>query len=246
MLKDKCIQWLKEWEKENAQGCNFIVGISGGKDSSIVAALLAETFGRDRVIGVMMPNGSQKDINTAYDLIDYLGIQGFEINIGQPYIKVSYGLISAGIAPSEQAFTNLGPRLRMSVLYAVSQSMNGRVVNTCNLSENYIGWSTRYGDEAGDFSPLGNLTVREVLQLGKELGLPDEFVYKVPEDGLTGKSDEDNFGFTYDELDEYILREAGRVDMLKGISIRPESEEKIKLLHKKSAFKRMPMPVFMY
>ena len=186
-----------------------------------------------------MPNGVQEDIDVAYEVIDYLGIKRCEINIQEPYNcilnSLEYCLGFDGV--SNQTIINIPPRLRMTTLYAVSQSVNGRVVNTCNYSEDYVGYSTLYGDSAGDFSPLGNFTVTEVKSIGRYLGIPDKFIDKVPSDGLCGKSDEDSLGFSYDVLDKYI-REGIVPDM--------EIKELIDKKHKQNLFKMRPMSRFVY
>ncbi|MEG2720661.1 MAG: NAD(+) synthase, partial [Oscillospiraceae bacterium] len=174
------IDWIKEWFEKNGNGCNAVVGISGGKDSSVVAALCTKALGKDRVIGVLMPKGEQHDIDVAKRLVDFLEIRNMTINIKDAYDAVINGLNDCNIEISNQTTFNLPSRIRMSTLYAVSQSVNGRVANTCNLSEDYVGYSTRYGDSVGDFSPLSKLTVDEVKQIGRELSLPNEFVDKVP------------------------------------------------------------------
>ncbi len=229
----KCIQWIRDWFEENGKGCNAVVGISGGKDSSVVAALCVEALGKDRVIGVLMPCGEQADIDMARKLVNHLGIKSYEINIA----NAVNGLLGElkDIQVSEQTRINLPPRIRMSTLYAVSQSMNGRVANTCNLSEDWVGYSTRYGDSVGDFSPLSRLTVTEVKAMGRELNLPMDLVDKVPSDGLTGKTDEDNLGFSYEMLDRYI-REGVCEDDAKRALI----DEK----HRKNLFKLELMPCF--
>ena len=182
LVKDQCVAWIREFFRENGPGCNAVIGISGGKDSSVAAALCVEALGKDRVIGVLMPNGHQADIDAAYQLVNHLGIRHYEINIRQAFDGV-LAAMPQDLPLTEQTKNNLPPRLRMSVVYAVSQSCNGRVVNTCNLSEDWVGYSTRYGDAAGDFSPLSNLTVTEVKQIGHLLGLPGELVEKTPIDG---------------------------------------------------------------
>ena len=200
-VAEDCIQWIRQFFSENGRDCSAIVGISGGKDSSVVAALCAAALGKERVIGVLMPCGEQKDIDMAELLVRHLGIRHYVINI-QAAVE---GLKNSLPFPlSAQTVTNIPPRIRMTTLYAVAQSHNGRVANTCNLSEDYVGYSTRYGDAAGDFSPCANITVTEMKQIGKILGLPDVLVNKVPIDGLCGKTDEENLGFTYAELDKYI------------------------------------------
>ena len=201
------VQWIRDWFEVNGKGCTAVLGISGGKDSSVAAALCVEALGKQRVIGVLMPNGEQKDIDCAKQLVAYLGIPNYTCNIKKSVDGVLETMENAGLEISRQTIVNLPPRIRMATLYAISQSNNGRVVNTCNLSEDWVGYSTRYGDAAGDFSPLGNLTVQEVKAIGRYLNLPENLVEKVPSDGLSGKTDEDNLGFTYAALDRY-LREA--------------------------------------
>ena len=200
-VKNACVQWIRDFFEENGKGCNAVVGISGGKDSSIVAALCVEALGRDRVIGVLMPCGEQHDIDMAYLLVNHLGIKHYVINIKDAVEGIKAQL---PFEPTAQTLTNIPPRVRMTVLYAVGQSHNGRVANTCNLSEDWVGYATRYGDAAGDFSPCSHMTVQEMKQIGRVLGLPEVLIEKVPIDGLCGKTDEDNLGFTYAELDRYI------------------------------------------
>ena len=231
-IKDECVQWIRGFFEENGKGCSAVIGISGGKDSSVVAALCVEALGRDRVIGVLMPNGEQADIDMAKLLVEHLGIKHYIINI-----KDAVDGITAAIPfeLSDQSRINLPPRIRMSTLYAVSQSHNGRVANTCNLSEDWVGYSTRYGDSVGDFSPCSHLTVDEVKQIGRLLGLPAVLVDKVPSDGLCGQSDEDKLGFTYAELDRYIRE---------GVIENPVSKERIDRLHRINLFKLQLMPAF--
>ncbi|MBR1723947.1 MAG: NAD(+) synthase, partial [Ruminococcus sp.] len=190
-VKNECVQWIRDFFEENGRDCNAIVGISGGKDSSIVAALCVEALGKERVIGVLMPCGEQHDIDMAQLLVSHLGIESITVNIKDAVEGLKASL---PFELSAQTVTNIPPRIRMTTLYAVAQSHNGRVANTCNLSEDWVGYSTRYGDAAGDFSPLSRLTVQEVKAVGRELGLPAVLVDKVPIDGLCGKTDEDNLG----------------------------------------------------
>lgn len=235
-VKDKCVAWIRDFFEKNGKGCNCIIGISGGKDSSVVAALCVEALGKERVIGVLMPNGEQSDIDMAEKIVKFLGITGITVNI-KPIVQT----VMQGVQPvlpeglSAQAAVNLPARIRMSVLYAISQSNNGRVANTCNLSEDWVGYSTRYGDSVGDFSPLSELTVTEVRLIGKAAGLPSEFIDKVPSDGLCGKSDEDNLGFSYEVLDRYI-----RTGAIEDAAVK----EKIDKLHEKNLFKLQLMPKF--
>ncbi len=229
------IDWIRNWFEENGKSCNAIIGISGGKDSSIVAALCAEALGKDRVIGVLMPNGTQSDISDSEQLVNFLGIKSYVCNIKDACDGVIASLCDCGLELSEQARINLPPRIRMSTLYAVSQTLNGRVANTCNLSEDYVGYSTRYGDSAGDFSPLGKLTVAEVKQIGAYLGLPTNLVEKIPSDGLSGMGDEDKLGFTYATLDKYIRT---------GVCEDENTKQRIDRLNLINEFKLKVIPAF--
>ena len=227
-----CVEWIREFFDKNGKGCNAIVGISGGKDSSVAAALCVEALGKDRVIGVLMPCGKQHDIDMAYMLVNHLGIKHYEINIESAVNGLKE---SMPFELSEQSVTNLPPRVRMATLYAVAQSHNCRVANTCNLSEDWVGYATRYGDAAGDFSPLSQLTVQEVKEIGAYLGLPDVLVNKTPIDGLCGKTDEENLGFTYAVLDKYIRE---------GVIEDEETKKLIDTKHKNNLFKLQLMPSF--
>ncbi len=232
-VTNEVIDWIKNWFEENGRGCNAVLGISGGKDSSIVAALCVKALGKNRVYGVLMPNGVQSDIDDALKLVNHLGIKYYICNIKESYDAAIKALIDSGIEISEQTKINLAPRLRMTTVYAFSQSLGGRVANTCNLSEDWVGYSTRYGDAAGDFSPLAGLTVQEVKQIGKFLGLPIDLVDKIPSDGLCGSTDEDKLGFTYAVLDKYIRT---------GICEDEKTKQRIDYLNKLNAFKLKPIP----
>lgn len=231
-VKDDCVLWIRDFFEKNGPGCNAVLGISGGKDSSVVAALCVEALGKERVIGVLMPNGEQHDIDMAELLVEHLGIEHYVVNIKDAVEGVKNAV---PFELSAQSVQNLPPRIRMSTVYAVSQSRNGRVANTCNLSEDWVGYSTRYGDSVGDFSPISHLTVQEVKAVGRELGLPDVLVEKPPIDGLCGKTDEDNLGFTYAVLDRYIR--TGEIDD-------PETKKLIDRKHKANLFKLQLMPQF--
>lgn len=203
-VHNEIIQWTKDWFKKNGENSIAVIGISGGKDSTVCAAVLAEALGKDRVLGVMMPNGIQSDIDDAEKACSILGIRKTVVNIGQAYANL-YDAINIGKSLNDPAFTTNTPaRLRMTTLYGIAAVLNGRVCNTCNESENYCGYSTKYGDNCGDFSLLENLTVTEVKALGDYMGLPKSLVHKTPSDGMSGMSDEDKLGFSYDDLDSYI------------------------------------------
>ena len=234
-VTEACVQWVRDWFEENGRGCRAVVGISGGKDSSVTAAVCVKALGADRVLGVLMPCGEQGDIQFSLDLCEHLGIEYRIVNI-RPAVE---GVLNAlGDMPvSEQTRVNLPPRIRMTTLYAVSQSNNGRVANTCNLSEDWVGYSTRYGDSVGDFSPLSHLTVQEVKAVGRYLGLPEHLVEKPPIDGLCGRTDEDNLGFTYKTLDAYIRD---------GVEPDPETKANIDRRHRLNLFKLELMPAFPY
>lgn len=243
-VKNDCVQWIRDWFEENGPGCNAVIGISGGKDSTVVAALCVEALGKDRVIGVLMPNYYQSDLRDAEAVVKHLDIRSCITDIRDIYNKFIDAVIwSTGSITrentgySEQTKINLPPRIRMTLLYAISQSMNGRVANTCNLSEDYVGYSTRWGDSVGDFSPLANLTSEEVVAIGDACGLPYELTHKTPSDGLCGKTDEDNFGFTYEALNKYI-----RTGICEDKIIKAKIDEK----HQKNLFKLQPIPSFPY
>lgn len=229
------VSWIQKWFDENGPDCNAIVGISGGKDSAVVAALCCEALGKDRVIGIKMPNGNQKDIEDANKVINYLGIRSYEVNIGNICNTIIAEVENNLPKASEQTVINVPPRVRMTILYAFAQSLNGRVANTCNASETFVGYETLYGDAAGDFAPLKNLTYVEVVGLGSVLGLPADIVYKTPADGLTNKSDEENLGVSYYEIDAIV---SGIIDRVEDCQIAQEALDKINKLNAKSQFKR--------
>ena len=244
-VKNDCVQWIRDWFGENGKGCNAVIGISGGKDSSVVAALCVEALGKDRVIGVTIPNIVQtdskvlnEDMNDVTTLVNHLGIKLITLPLSVVYCNIIANLetqLNDYKAVSEQTRVNLSPRLRMAMLYAVSQSVNGRVANTCNLSEDYVGYSTRWGDSVGDFGPLANLTTDEVIAIGDVCGLPYELTHKTPSDGLCGKTDEDNLGFTYEVLNKYILT---------GVCEDETIKTKIDNKHQENLFKLQPIPSF--
>lgn len=233
-VKNECVQWIRDFFENNGKDCKAVVGISGGKDSSIAAALCVEALGKDRVVGVLMPQGEQHDIDKAFQLVNHLGIKHYVVNI-KDAVDGIVSQFPADLTPTPQTLQNIPPRIRMSTLYAISQSVNGRVCNTCNLSEDWVGYSTRYGDSVGDFSPMSFLTVTEVKEIGHLLGVPKELVEKTPIDGLCGKTDEDNLGFTYAELDKYIR--TGEIEDA-------EKKARIDRLHRINLFKLQLMPSF--
>ena len=224
------INWIKDWFEENGKDSHAVIGISGGKDSTVVAALCVKALGKDRVIGVMMPNGVQKDISDSIHVCEFLDIENYTINIADAVNDEIRNIEKSGLKPSKQMLTNLPARIRMATLYAVAQSegIKGRVSNNCNRSENYVSYETKFGDGAGDFAPIANLTVREILAIGDYLGLPKELIHKTPIDGLNTNedgsyvTDEQSMGFTYNELDDYLLE---------GIKPDKEKLNKIEKMH---------------
>ena len=236
-LAEQCVAWIKNWFSENGPESPAVIGISGGKDSSVVAALCAAALGKDRVFGVLMPDGVQPDIDVSKELVNFLGIPYAEVNVGNAVGAVKKAVCDAGMEPTSRMAINIPPRIRMTTLYAVSQCMDGRVSNNGNRSEKYVGYSTLYGDAAGDFAPLANFTASEVVEVGKSIGLPDMFVYKPPSDGLSGRTDEESFNFTYEQLDTYIL--TGHCDDEAAL-------KRIESRHTANLFKLKPMPEFVF
>ena len=210
--KNNMINWIRDWFSKNGNDQTIaVLGISGGKDSTICAALLTEALGKERVLGVLMPNSVQSDIDDSKALVKHLGIKSVIINIGTTFNSLTNEIqekLNENDFDSElsaQYKTNTPSRLRMVTLYVVGAILgNTRICNTGNLSEAMIGYTTLYGDFAGDFALINKLTKSEVVQIGDELDLPKYLVHKAPGDGMSGKTDEDNIGFTYDELDAYI------------------------------------------
>jgi NAD+ synthase len=233
--RDGLVQWIQNYFAENGEKCPAVVGISGGKDSSTVAALCALALGRDRVVGVLMPQGVQYDIQVSRELVEHLGIKHYTINIKSSVDSLVESIKEGGLTVNRQASINTPARIRMASLYAVAAIVDGRVANTCNLSEDWVGYATKYGDGAGDFSPLSHLTVTEVKAIAREMALPLQFVEKVPEDGLSGLSDEENLGFTYAVLDRYIRE---------GICEDTALKEKIDKLHQLNLHKLKLMPSY--
>lgn len=244
-IHDDIVKWIKEsWFGSNPT-MPVIVGISGGKDSTVCAALLAEALGANRVIGVMMPNGVQKDIDDSRKVIKLLKIKSMTVDISGAYkalsdaIDVNFGeedgvSLETNTQDTPLYTTNTPARLRMATLYGIAAVFGGVVCNTCNLSEDWIGYSTKWGDAVGDFSLLNRLTKTEVVALGDAMGLPKELIHKVPSDGMCGKSDEDNLGFSYDELDAYIRSQPAYnifSDYDSNPTLRPEVVTKIVKMH---------------
>ena len=246
-ITEEVVAWIQKWISENGNdSTKVVIGVSGGKDSSVTSALMVKALGKDRVIGVMMPNGEQKDISDSQTLVSHLGIKNFTVNIAQAYEGLQSAFAAAGVIETDEnsmfdvnhvklmndSFspvfrTNTPARLRMTTLYGIgAQIGNCRVVNTCNLSEDLVGYSTFYGDAAGDFAPINKLTTEEVVAIGDYLGLPSSLTHKAPSDGMCGKTDEDNLGFTYHEVNELARK-----------NIKGENADKIIAKYKANLFK---------
>ena len=202
-------EWIKNYFAKNGPNSKAVIGISGGKDSTVAAALCVKALGKDRVIGVLMPQDVQHDIDDSRRVCELLGIPSFEIDIG-PACNALYSSIDEGYdydhtcRNTPAVATNTPARIRMATLYAVAAMVGGRVCNTSNASEVYVGYSTKWGDGVGDFAPLRDFTVGEVLEIGYALGLPKDLVEKTPEDGLSGKTDEENMGIRYEDIDDVV------------------------------------------
>ncbi|MBR1405098.1 MAG: NAD(+) synthase [Treponema sp.] len=231
------VAWIQEWISKNGSNeTRVVIGASGGKDSSVVSALMVKALGKERVIGVLMPNGEQKDISDSQTLVAHLGIKHFTVNIAKAYEGIQSAFEQAGVVSSHEDFspvfkTNTPARLRMATLYGIGAQLgNCRVANTCNLSEDLVGYSTFYGDAAGDFAPINKLTTEEVVAIGDYLGLPSSLTHKAPSDGMCGKTDEDNLGFTYHELNELARKNAKGANYEKIIAKYKANLFKVKII----------------
>ena len=240
-VTEQLIQGIRDWFEKNGKGCNACVGLSGGKDSTIVCKLCVEALGADRVIAVGIPDKGQ-NLHEADEIAKWMGVDFRVVNIGSITDAIKHETYYGGnVRLSEQAEQNIPPRVRMLILYAISQSNNGRVVGTCNASENYIGYFTKYGDGASDFEPIAELTVHELYQPGDELGIPKKWTYKTPDDGLPHSlPDDEKFekkGFNYEKLDKYIRF---------GTSGDAVADAAIEKMHAQNEFKMKPVEVIKF
>ncbi|NLZ49151.1 MAG: NAD(+) synthase [Clostridiales bacterium] len=232
-VTEDIISWIREYFDNQPGAKGAVIGISGGKDSTVVSRLLVEALGKDRVFGVLMPNGEQKDIKDSLKLVDFIGIPYKIVNIEKAYNGLIEAISEENL--SEDAKINIAPRLRMTTLYAIAANMHYRVCGTGNKSEAFVGYTTKWGDGAYDFNPIGDLSTEEVMAVGDYLGLPYELVHKTPSDGLSGKSDEEKLGFTYKQVNDYMER---------GTCGDKEVDEKIRLKHEANLHKQTLPPKF--
>lgn len=229
----KIEKFIKDYV-ENSKAKGIVIGMSGGKDSFITAKLCANAIGKENVLGVLMPNGESQDLEIAIENCKEIGIRYYKVDISHIYKDIISS--TKDVLEGERqnlldiSTINTPPRIRMTLLYAIAGSLNYLVANTSNLSETMIGYTTKWGDNVGDFSPIGKYTKTEVCKIGIELGLSPKYVLKTPDDGLSGKSDEEKIGFTYDELDKFIR-----------FGEKNENHNKIEKMHKNSTHKRNPI-----
>lgn len=215
------IKWIRGYFENQPSAKGAIIGISGGKDSSVAAKLLVEALGKERVFGVLIPNGEQKDIGDSLRVVDILGINHKIVNIEKAYNGLLEGIQEDSL--SIDAKINISPRLRMTTIYAICASMHYRVCGTGNKSEGFVGYTTKWGDNAFDFNPIGDLTTEEVMAVGDSLGLPYELVHKTPTDGLSEQSDEEKLGLSYKQVNDYIERgSCGDKEIDKKIKLKNE------------------------
>lgn len=200
-LTKNVVNWVKDFF-EKVGKTDAVLGISGGKDSSVVAAICVAALGKEHVHGVLLPCGIQKDISDSYKLVDHLGID-YDVQDIETLVKESLALVE-GANNSYDAKTNVGARIRTNQIMVTAQTHGWIMANTCNRSENCLSWASIWGDSVGSFSPLDMLTTEEVIEIGDDLGLPYELTHKVPIDGLQPLSDEEKFGFSYHEVNELI------------------------------------------
>ncbi|VYT63475.1 NAD(+) synthase [Clostridium tertium] len=232
-VSENIINWIRKYFEKQPNAKGAIIGISGGKDSTITSKLLVEALGKERVFGILMPNGEQKDISDSLRVVDILGINYKIVNIEEAYNGLINGIKDDTL--SIDAKINISPRLRMTILYAIGASMNYRVCGTGNKSEAFVGYTTKWGDNAYDFNPIGNLTTDEVIALGDYLGLPYELVHKTPSDGISGQSDEEKLGISYKQINKYIE---------KGTCYNKEMDDKIRIKYEYNDHKRSLPPKY--
>lgn len=230
------IDWIRDYVKSSgAKG--VVIGNSGGKDSAVVIALCVKALGKENVLTVAMPCSSiPQDLEDAKLVADTFDVQMLTVDLSSVYENLCLEIENAIINDIlTEASINIRPRLRMIALYTIAQQNSYLVVGTGNKCEQYIGYTTKWGDNASDFNPIAEFTVSEVLEIGKILGVPSRVINKTPNDGLGLGNDEEKIGVTYKEIEEYITT---------GKTKNPTSMEKIEKMHRQSAHKREKIPVY--
>ncbi len=231
---NKIIEFIRDYyKKNNLKGA--VIGISGGKDSAVVAGLFSKALGSENVIGIWMPcHSKNEDYQNALLVSKTFGFELKEFDLTNIYESyVTQIKDSNDVSDNElvDANINIKPRLRMSTLYyyAAMLSKNGTYIvpGTSNKCELYVGYFTKGGDNVSDISVLGDLTVDEVIEIGEYIGVPDKVIHKVPDDGLSGKTDEEKLGVKYSDIAKVINNE--KVDS--------DTYEKIKRLHERNKHK---------
>ena len=237
---ENAIKWISEY----VNNCNVkgvVVGNSGGKDSATVIAMATKALGNERVLTVAMPcNSIKNDLNDAKLVAETFNVPFLEVDLTNTYNEmekyINQSLNSLNLELSKESKINIKPRLRMTTLYGIAQTMNYLVIGTGNLCESMVGYTTKWGDNSSDFNPIGNFTVDEVLAIGEYLGVPDKIIKKAPSDGLGKLTDEEKMGVTYKQIAEYI--ETGKTD--------PEAMMIIERRNKNSKHKRQLVPVYKF
>ena len=228
------IKWIKEYVQET-KSKGVVVGNSGGKDSATVIALCVKALGKENVLAVEMPcYSTQEELEDGLLIARTYDVKNVVIDIKNMYENLKETIENSGIRLNNDSKANTKPRLRMTTLYAIAQTYNYLVVGTGNLCEKFVGYTTKWGDNASDFNPIANFTVEEVLEIGKALGVPEKILNKAPNDGLGGGTDEEKLGVSYKEITEYI----------KTGTTNEEAIKKIEELHEKTNHKRNPIPTY--
>lgn len=232
---EKAIAWIKEYvEKTKAKG--VVIGNSGGKDSAVVLAMATKALGKEKVLAISMPcNSISGDFEDARLVADTFGVKFLKIDLTSTYRELEKE-ISLTKKLTEEAKINIKPRLRMMSLYAIAQTLNYLVIGTGNLCERMVGYTTKWGDSACDFNPIGNFTVKEVLAIGELLNVPEEILSKAPNDGLGGLTDEEKMGIKYSQIEEMI--EEGNTE--------ENAKKEILKRYELSKHKRAEVPIYKF
>ena len=238
---ENAIKWIKGYV-ENSGAKGVVVGNSGGKDSAVVIAMATKALGCDRVLAVSMPCYSlDSDVEDAELVASTFGVKMLNIDLNNTfdvYEKMINSVLNSELTMelNDESKVNSKPRLRMTTLYSIAQTMNYLVIGTGNLCEIMVGYTTKWGDNSCDFNPIGNFTVEEVLEIGKYLGVPENILLKSPADGLGFQTDEEKMGIKYKQISEMI--ETGNTDEI--------AKERIINMYNKSKHKRTLPPIYKF